>query len=355
MTSEGLEAAGDAATGALVARAAEPGHGEGDRAARDDACLNCGTGLVGRYCHACGQSGHLHRSIGGFAHDILHGVLHFEGKVWNTLPLLLFRPGELTRRYVAGERAKFVSPIALFLFSVFLMFAVVGSLAGSWNVGDYQSLTRDNLDREIERQRERTERLEARVAKAREEGEDTADLERRLAETRDDMAATRAFADKVKPGDGDAGANRFRTGWARLDKGLEAASDNPNLFLYRVQTSAYKFSWLLIPLSMPFVWILFFWKREYRFYDHLVFVTLSITFMSLLVTVLTILGALGASSTIVSLAAMIIPPLHIYRQVRGAYRSRRITALLRTSFLVVSAFVALSLFLAVLLAMGIMK
>jgi len=41
-------------------------------------------------------------------------VLHFEGKVWRTLPKLFAHPGELTRRYVA--RALFVSPIALFLF-----------------------------------------------------------------------------------------------------------------------------------------------------------------------------------------------------------------------------------------------
>ena len=54
----------------------------------------------------------------------LHGVLHFEGKIWRTLPLLAWKPGELTRRYIDGERARFVSPIALFLFSVFLMFAV---------------------------------------------------------------------------------------------------------------------------------------------------------------------------------------------------------------------------------------
>ena len=28
------------------------------------ACLNCGTALVGHYCHACGQSSHIHRTLG---------------------------------------------------------------------------------------------------------------------------------------------------------------------------------------------------------------------------------------------------------------------------------------------------
>ena len=34
-------------------------------------------------------------------------------------------PGEFTRRYIAGERARFISPVALYLFTVFLMFAVL--------------------------------------------------------------------------------------------------------------------------------------------------------------------------------------------------------------------------------------
>ncbi|HEY0596427.1 DUF3667 domain-containing protein, partial [Sphingopyxis sp.] len=110
MTGE-IEAAGDAITGGLIARAVEGGvEGHG---AHDGVCLNCGTKLVGAHCHACGQPGHIHRSLGAIWHDIAHGVLHFEGKIWRTLPLLAFRPGELTRRYIHGERMRFVSPLAL--------------------------------------------------------------------------------------------------------------------------------------------------------------------------------------------------------------------------------------------------
>ena len=41
---------------------------------------------------------------------------------------LLVRPGTLTRRYVLGQRVSFVSPITLFLFSVFLMFFTVTTI-----------------------------------------------------------------------------------------------------------------------------------------------------------------------------------------------------------------------------------
>ena len=95
------------------------------------ACLNCAAPLTGRYCANCGQSAHVHRSVGAFGHDLVHGVLHLDGKFWRTMPLLALKPGELTRRYIDGERARFVSPLGLFLFSIFLLFAVLALTGGS--------------------------------------------------------------------------------------------------------------------------------------------------------------------------------------------------------------------------------
>ena len=125
----GIEAVGSMIEGGMLARAVEPKAGEGDGHTHEGACLNCGAALLGPHCHRCGQHAHIHRTVGAFFHDLIHGVLHFDGKTWRTLPLLAWKPGELTRRYIAGERARFVSPMALFLFSVFLMFAVF-QLAG---------------------------------------------------------------------------------------------------------------------------------------------------------------------------------------------------------------------------------
>ena len=106
-----FEAIGDAITGGVVGRAVEPKAGEGtDGHTHETKCLNCGTELMGSFCHACGQHAHVHRTLTAFFHDFLHGVLHFEGKIWRTLPLLAWKPGELTRRYVAGQRASFISP-----------------------------------------------------------------------------------------------------------------------------------------------------------------------------------------------------------------------------------------------------
>ena len=62
--------------------------------------------LAGPYCATCGQKAHIHRSVRGFMQDFLQGLFNFEGKFWHTLPMLVWRPGEMTRRYIAGERAR---------------------------------------------------------------------------------------------------------------------------------------------------------------------------------------------------------------------------------------------------------
>src|SRR5262249_32663787 len=97
-------------------------------------CANCNTPLAGAYCHACGQPAHVHRSVLHIVEEMVHGVLHFDTKSWRTLPLLFVRPGLLTRRYIEGQRARYVSPLALFLFSVLLMYFAY-SLLGSSSVG----------------------------------------------------------------------------------------------------------------------------------------------------------------------------------------------------------------------------
>src|SRR5512146_834117 len=98
-----FDALGDAVTGGLLGRVVEPRTGEGgDGHTHDTHCLNCGTALVGSYCYKCGQHAHVHRTLFAFAQDFLTGALNFEGKIFKTLPLLAWRPGDLTRRYIDG-------------------------------------------------------------------------------------------------------------------------------------------------------------------------------------------------------------------------------------------------------------
>ena len=44
---------------------------------------------------------------------------------------------------------------------------------------------------------------------------------------------------------------------------------NPDLALYKLKNTAYKFSFMLIPISLPFLWLMFFWKRGVAMYGSL--------------------------------------------------------------------------------------
>lgn len=344
-----FDAAGEIVTGALLGRTVEQG-GAGAHAA-GAICLNCGTALIGPHCHACGQSGHVHRSLGAIGHEILHGVAHFEGKIWRTLPLLIWRPGELTRRYIAGERARFVSPMALFLFSIFAMFAAF-SWAGIGPPTDMRGGS-GSATAAIRAEREEVTEAQKKVAAAlpQADAERRADLEETITELDAKARALDAVAAQLKATDDDVEV--VNTGFKAFDYGIEKWRKNPSLMIYKMQSSGYKFSWLLIPLSLPFVWLLFFWKRQYKLYDHTVFITYSIAFMSLLFIVVTVAAALHAPTGAIVLAALAVPFVHVTRQLKQAYRLRWRSAIARAVVLTFFIEIVLTLFVAILFLLGI--
>jgi hypothetical protein len=350
-----LEAIGDAATGGIIARAVEPRAGEGDGHTDETNCLNCRAPLAGDYCHACGQKAHVHRTLSAFWHDLAHSVIHFDGKLWRTLPLLAWHPGEMTRRYVEGERARFVSPMALFLFTVFLMFAIFSMFGLGLENAEFRN-TQADINAAIEKERKdlREHVEERRKAIAERDAAEVREIDEAIRDTQAALASLNTYL-KVSQGERDAFVGGT-TGWKRIDDGIKKLNDNPGLALYKLQTNAYKFSWALIPISVPFVWLLFLHRRRYRqygAYDHTVFVTYSIAFMSLALIVMTVLRPIPGFGWL-GVAILAVPPIHMYRQLRGAYLLGRWSAAWRTVALLFMTLVTITIFLFLLLALGIL-
>jgi hypothetical protein len=304
-------------------------------------CLNCGAALVGPYCAACGQKAHVHRSMRGFMHDFVQGLFNFEGKIWRTLPMLALKPGEMTRRYIAGERARFISPVALYLFTVFAMFAALnltGTLGPTTHKGFQTQLKADIADNE------------AAIAKLQVErkapGADLARLDRKIAKRQQDMTENQ----KLLSGKPVIDLNGRDETPSFIRPFIENARENPEVVSMKFQDAASKFSWLLIPLSVPFLWLLFPFRRRYNAYDHAVFVTYSLSFMMMLVITGSLLVAIGLS-TLASLL-FFVPPFHMYRHLKGAYELGKWSAILRTMALVTFAFASAGMFMAAAVAIG---
>src|SRR5512146_1516187 len=231
-----FEAIGDAVTGGLLARAVEPQAGErtSDGHTHEKNCLNCQAPLTGPFCAQCGQRAHVHRSVRGFLQDFVQGLFSFEGKIWRTLPMLAWRPGEMTRRYIAGERARFVSPVALYLFTVFAMFAVL-NLTGA--IGTQKGKTfREGLKTEISEDQTKLAKLQAQRQIDAAAGKNLAELDRRIAKRAEDIAATQKMLTGQPLATDDVGDEA--PGWIRPF--IKNAKENPDLVSMKVQDAASK-------------------------------------------------------------------------------------------------------------------
>lgn len=340
-----FEAIGDAVTGGLLARAVEPSAGEVSKGhTHETNCLNCGTPLTGPFCGQCGQKAHVHRSVRAFFQDFIQSLFNFEGKIWRTLPMLAWCPGLMTRRYIAGERARFVSPIALYLFTVFAMFAVL-NLTGTFGPTGGKNF-KEGLKTEIAQDQAKLAKLEAERKVNVAAGKEVADLDRRIAKRKDDIAASEKMLSGNPLVQGDVGDETP----SFIRPFIENAAANPDMVSMKVQDAASKYSWLLIPLSVPFMWLLFPLRRRYNTYDHTVFVTYSLSFMMMLVVIGGLLVAIGLPG----LASLLffVPPFHMYRHLKQTYELSRFSAIMRTMALMTFAFIAAALFLAASVAIG---
>jgi len=88
-------------------------------------CLNCGTRLKGQYCGRCGQRSRSRLiSIWQLLREAFGDLLELDSRLWQTLVPLLRRPGQLTRDYLEGRRARYMPPFRTYLVLSVLFFVV---------------------------------------------------------------------------------------------------------------------------------------------------------------------------------------------------------------------------------------
>ena len=89
------------------------------------ACLNCGATLSGQYCGNCGQRAASRLiSIWELLKEAFGDLLELDSRVWRTLIPLVIRPGQLTREYLRGRRARYMPPFRTYLVLSVVFFLV---------------------------------------------------------------------------------------------------------------------------------------------------------------------------------------------------------------------------------------
>ena len=336
-------------------------------------CANCETPLTGAYCHACGQSAHIHRSLLHMVEELLHGIFHFETKAWKTIPALILTPGKLTRNYIAGQRTRYVSPLALFLFLIFLMFFVFSLTSDHSSTTASKDLVAEkaDLNKDLKLAKEKLQVLTQKRASLPKGDQALEDINDEINSTVIEITAIemagKANGDKTslaknKSNDQTVSAENKGTdqeGQSTFDlniddknmsssipwieKRLRHAAENPELTLYKMKSAASKFAFLLMPISLPFLWLMFALKRKYVMFDHAVFSLYSLCFMAILMMLMTVLGKFNLTA-IAGLITVLVPPVHMFIQLRGTYDLTNMEALWRTVALLFIAMISLILY-----------
>lgn len=286
-------------------------------------CDNCGASIDQRFCSACGQlATNLHRPIWTLIGEGLSDSFALDGRIARTLPVLMFRPGKITRAYLDGQRARFVPPFRLFLLTSLVFFSVafgIGDRLGWKDAfhftpdpdGGY-NVTRGEVDdgevdwREFIREDGTIDR-EAVVETILEDGE---------ARTEEEIDQVRVFVD-----------------------GTADLYQNQNAFLAAVERWLPRLSLFMLPIFTIVLTLFYAWRRKIFVYDHIITTLHFQSWFYLLSSILMVLG-LFVSGWFV---ALLIPALPIYTfgLLRRVYGTGPISAFLRTALLLFIALIAL--------------
>jgi hypothetical protein len=282
-------------------------------------CLDCGAELQGPYCHQCGQSADdHHRSILHLAWEAVEGLTHLDGRLARTLPPLLFRPGRLARDQIEGRRTRHVPPFRLFLITL------VGFLL-AFELGNHG---RPEAPRPVA----------AQHVKLVVHG--TAfDVEGKSAK---EIAETRKGLEMI-------GSNPFGR-W--VIEHVTRVRANKQLFRAQADQWAHRLAILLLPMFATLLCALYFYKRQFFAYDHLLVAMQFLSFIFLVWGLAWLLP--GPLRRLGFLAAAIWTPVNLFMILRGGYGSSALGAGLKTAVLTVSTVVLFAMLVVavMLVAMG---
>jgi hypothetical protein len=101
---------------------------EDSESLRSAACLNCGAPLDGPFCSQCGQRDvPPYPSVRELVVDAFWELSGWDGRFASTIRALALKPGLLTREFLEGRRARYISPLRLYLMASLVYFLVAAA------------------------------------------------------------------------------------------------------------------------------------------------------------------------------------------------------------------------------------
>ena len=273
-------------------------------------CLNCGTVLEGRHCAQCGQAADAHvLSMKEVLGDVTHSLLHLDSRIWRTLKLLVRRPGELTREFIAGRQQSYIPPFRLYLAISILYFALSALLPESGLLDVDAPVVFDDAS-------ETSAATPARRAPAERVAPEAIDV----ALEADSSCNVSIFGDTPN-------STEFERTLSRACEQIKR--DGGKLLAERFATTAPKLMFLFLPL-MAGVALLFYWRPRRMYAEHLVVFLHNHAFTFLVLAVTALLNEIAELRFPLSGVLYFVMfllwcwlPYYVYRSMRVVYGNGR--------------------------------
>ena len=274
-------------------------------------CQNCETQYKGNYCPECGQSAtEFNKPIKFLFVDIVGNIFAFDTRFWKTIVSLIFKPGTLTANYVQGQRARYMPPFRLYIFTSFFVFLLLSIYVNKEVEIDEDSWT-----------------------------EISSTLKKKLK----DEAAVLNSSESQNLKNEDEKEKVIET--------VLKVIDNPSAYLNRYIKYVSWSMFLLMPIYGFYLWLFFFRSKRY-YYSHLIFALNQHSFVFLFFVGLIFLQLLWPNRSIYpELYLGYIVPVYLYLGIRKFYKKGWFASLFR--LVLIGVLYNLTLFIALIAILGI--
>ncbi|MEH6810243.1 MAG: DUF3667 domain-containing protein [Hyphomonas oceanitis] len=313
-------------------------------------CENCGAVVPDRFCSACGQlASSFHRPLWQLVSESIADMFALDGRLLRSLPLLMFRPGRMTRNYLDGKRARYVPPFRMFLLASVIFFLTIFTMNDTqrwfegWTFDPYSKSGMDFSPSAIDAA------LDAPPAGAP-AGPETPPADDVVADSvrfadimQPDGTIDRAklhemVKQQASPGTTDA---ELRTSFLAADKAA-TVYENQDRFGVRLRQWAPRFSLLFLPVFALLLTLMYAWWRKFYVFDHLVASLHFQTFLYILGTLVLLFTAIFPHLAYAAPgAALLAVFVYIYRMLRVIYGSGLVASLLGATILLIFSMILL--------------
>ncbi|MEQ8299424.1 MAG: DUF3667 domain-containing protein [Hyphomonas sp.] len=323
-------------------------------------CENCGQIVPDRFCSTCGQlAANFHRPFWELIGGSLGDMFSLDSRLFRSVPMLMFRPGRMTRNYLDGKRARYVPPFRMFLLASVVFFLTVFTLSDElgWFDGFSLDLAPDRGfslvlpgDDNPSAPSDMTEPIEkvdveplspeliAAVAAEGEEALPFADL--LLPDGKIDRAGLKKLVEERAETNSDPAA--LATAYMAADQAA-TVYENQDRFGARLRQWAPRFSVLFLPVFSLILMLIYAWHRRIYVFDHLIAGLHFQTFLYVLGTALLLVAAmLPPISGWLAAGGFFAIIIYLYRMLRVTYGSGRILSAFRTAILLIFGMILLA-------------